>query len=180
MPKLTKRKPARLMNEEEVLKKLGIPDFRHLSKNTAIEFIGSIPQMDPEVAKKALEQFPELANMALGLAKEYKEGLEKAFEENGKSSDASLAVINAIIEVLTEELKKEECTAEERLHIIDKLTDLAKLTTEVHKDNQNFILKGLAIFAGVVGTVAIGAIAVLGANGKVEIPELDESSETAE
>ena len=72
MSKLAKRKPARLMSEKEVLQKLGIPDFRHLSKKTAVQFISSIPQMDPEVAKKALDQFPELANMALGIAKEYK------------------------------------------------------------------------------------------------------------
>ena len=51
MSKLAKRKPARLMSEKEVLQKLGIPDFRHLSKKTAVQFISSIPQMDPEVAK---------------------------------------------------------------------------------------------------------------------------------
>lgn len=170
-----KRKRSRLMSEEEVLKKLGIPDFRHLSKKTAIEFISSIPQMDPEVAKKALEQFPELANMALGLAKEYKEGLQAAIDANDKSSQASLPAINAIIEVLSEQLKKEDLTPEERMHTMDCLTKLAGEMRGIHKDNQNFLLKGLAVFAGVVATVAVGAVAVLGANGRIEAPDFIDS-----
>ena len=47
-------------SEEAVLKILDIPDFRHLTKDKAIEFVSMIPQMDPEVAIKALEQFPQL------------------------------------------------------------------------------------------------------------------------
>lgn len=49
------------LTEKQVLKKLGIPDFRHLSKEKMIKLATMLPHMDPEVAKKALEQFPELA-----------------------------------------------------------------------------------------------------------------------
>lgn len=52
----------RPMNEEKVLKKLGIKNFRHLSKDKVVEFISMIPDMDPEVAKAAINQFPEFAN----------------------------------------------------------------------------------------------------------------------
>ena len=172
MSKLAKRKPARLMSEKEVLQKLGIPDFRHLSKKTAVQFISSIPQMDPEVAKKALDQFPELANMALGIAKEYKEGLQSSFESNDKTTEASLTIINGIIEVLTEQLNKEGLTSEEKLLIVDCLTKLAGEIRGINKDNQNFLLKGLGIFAGVVASVVVGTVAVLGANGRVELPDM--------
>ena len=43
--------------EIQVLKKLDIPDFRHLTKDKVIAFATMIPGMEPEVAKKALEQF---------------------------------------------------------------------------------------------------------------------------
>ena len=49
----------RPMNEQKVLNKLGIEDFRHLSKEKVVEFISMIPNMEPEVAKAAIAQFPE-------------------------------------------------------------------------------------------------------------------------
>lgn len=177
MPNLLKHKPTRLMSEEEVLKRLDIPDFRHLSKAKAIEFISAIPQMDKDVAIKALEQFPELANTALGIAKETKESLLAAFDANDKSSQVTLACINTVIEVLSQELEKEELSSEEKLHIVDCLTKLAEESRKLHKDNQNFILKGLVAFASVAATVVLGTVVALGANGKVELPDLGDSSE---
>jgi hypothetical protein len=38
----------------QVLKKLDIPDFRHLTKDKVIEFATMVPRMNPEVAKKAV------------------------------------------------------------------------------------------------------------------------------
>ena len=177
MPNIIKKKPARLMSEQEVLKRLGIPDFRHLSKSTAIEFISSIPQMDKDVALKALDQFPELANVALGLAKEEKETLLAAFKANDESSKAALAVINAIIEVLTKQLEKDEASSEEKMQIVDSFIKLAEESRKINKDNQNFILKSLAIFATTVGAVFLGTVAVLGANGRAQLPDLSDSSD---
>jgi hypothetical protein len=51
-----------MMSEEKVLKKLDIVDFRHLTKDKVIKMASMLDKMDPEVAKKALEQFPEFAN----------------------------------------------------------------------------------------------------------------------
>lgn len=51
-----------MMNEQKVLKKLDIPDFRHLTKDKVIKMASMLDKMDPEVAKKAIEQFPEFAN----------------------------------------------------------------------------------------------------------------------
>ena len=44
----------RTLSEQKVLKKLDIPDFRHLTKDKIIAFASLLPQMDTEVAKKAL------------------------------------------------------------------------------------------------------------------------------
>ena len=53
----------RTLSEQKVLKQLKIDNFRQLSKDTIMKFASSINQMDPEVAKKALEQFPEFATV---------------------------------------------------------------------------------------------------------------------
>ena len=43
------------MTEDKVLRKLDIPDFRHMTKDKVVSFVSMLPQMDPEVAKCALE-----------------------------------------------------------------------------------------------------------------------------
>lgn len=175
MPNLMKKKPQRLLSEQEVLKRLNIPDFRHLSKDTAIEFISSIPEMDPEVAKKALEQFPDFARLALEIANETKQTITASFDANDKSSQATIAGINAIIEALTAELQRETLSSEEKMQIVSSLTELGKLERDIHKDNQNFILKGLGIFAGIVAVGIGAAAAILGANSSVGgLPDFDD------
>ncbi len=47
-------------NEKKVLDKLGIEDFRHLSKDKVVEFISMLPKMEPEVAKVAIAQLNQL------------------------------------------------------------------------------------------------------------------------
>lgn len=170
-------KTTHLMSEKEVLKRLGIPDFRHLSKDTIVKFISAIPQMDPEVAKKALDQFPQLAEMSLGLARDCRETLLKAFDANSESSKASLAAIDAVIEILSEELKEGELDTEAKAHVMDCLVQLASLARDIHKDNQNFILKGLVIFAGVVVSIAGIAVTALGANGTIDLPDFDSDND---
>ena len=53
---------SRPLTEQQVLKKLKIEDFRHLTKDKVIAMASMLDKMDPEVAKKALEQFPDFAN----------------------------------------------------------------------------------------------------------------------
>ena len=45
------------MTEEKVLKKLGIDDFRHITKNKVIKMASMLDRVDPEVAKKLLSNF---------------------------------------------------------------------------------------------------------------------------
>lgn len=50
------------LSEQRVLKKLEIEDFRHLTKAKVIKLASMLDRVDTEVAKKALEQFPEFYN----------------------------------------------------------------------------------------------------------------------
>ena len=53
----------RTISEQKALKLLNIPDFRHLTKDKIVEFASLLYRMDPEVAKKALEQIPEYVKL---------------------------------------------------------------------------------------------------------------------
>lgn len=46
------------LSEKKVLKKLGIPDFRHMTKDKVMSFATMLPYMDPEVAKKGARAVP--------------------------------------------------------------------------------------------------------------------------
>ena len=77
---------TRPYTEMQVLKKLDIPDFRHLTKDKVIEFATMVPRMNPEVAKKALEQFPNFASTSLDVMKEYRTILEKSMDQDQESA----------------------------------------------------------------------------------------------
>ena len=79
------KQPQRIVSEEDVKRLLGIKDFRHLSKKQVVSFVSAIPQMDPQVAKEVIDQFPQMANMAVDLAKEYREALDSAVKTNDAS-----------------------------------------------------------------------------------------------
>lgn len=167
----------KLTSEEAVKKALNITDFRHMTKDKVVTLISNLDRMDPEVAMKIIEQFPEVSKMALGMAKEQKEALKESMDANDKSSQAAYAVINSVIEVLSAELEKDNLTPEERLHIVDCLKELPLESKKIHKMNQDFLLKGLATMATVVGALVIGAVAVLGTNSKAELPSFDDDDE---
>ena len=76
---------SRTLTEKKVLKKLGIDDFRHLTKEKVITMATMLDKMKPEVAKKALEQFPEFSKVSKDMLKEYKETLDKGLETNRES-----------------------------------------------------------------------------------------------
>ena len=96
-----------MMSEEKVLKKLDIADFRHLTKDKVIKMASMLDKMDPEVAKKALEQFPEFANTTKEMLTEYKVSLDKGLESNNESVKAVYDTYNAIITSLQKKLENE-------------------------------------------------------------------------
>lgn len=164
--------PIRLLSEDDVKQMLDVDDFRKVTKNQVVQLVSSLSQMDPEVAKKVIEQVPDLCKTALGMAQEMREGYVEALKANDSSSKEALARVDAIIAILEEELKKDGINTEERLRIIECLNELADKPVEVHKLNQEFIMKGLTMIAGVVGTGLLSIAVVLGTNGKIELPDI--------
>ena len=80
-----------------------------------------LDKMDLEVAKKALEQFPEFANTTKEMLTEYKVSLDKGLESNNESVKAVYDTYNAIITSLQKKLENENLTFEQKKYIIDKI-----------------------------------------------------------
>ena len=78
------------LTEQEALERLNLESFERLSKKDVIRLGSLLPQMQPEVAKKALEQFPEFARAVGGMMSEYKGDL--SFEERAYIIDRMVEV----------------------------------------------------------------------------------------
>lgn len=163
----------RPLTEQKVLRKLNIEDFRHLTKDKVITMASMLDKMDPEVAKKALEQFPEFSNTAKEMLIGYKDTLDKGLESNRESVQSYYDSCKSIIEVLQKQLDDENLSFEEKKYIFDKMLEISEMMGEKDSENKKFIAT-----MALVGTVAVGIViavlaSVLGGNTKIETNDID-------
>lgn len=164
---------AKTLSEKQVLKKLGIKDFRHLSKDSVMSFASMLPDMDPEVAMKALEQFPDFAKTILDTMKEYKGSIDKAMEKGSESVKQSYAAYKAVMDALEKSLEDGELSFDERMEILKRMDAVADKVSLKDKEHKKFIVQNLAM----LGTFALVGVGVLAAalGGNTKIGDLTES-----
>lgn len=149
---------SRPYTELQVLKQLDIPDFRHLTKDKVITFASMIPRMDPEVAKKALEQFPIFASTSLDIMKEYREIIETASDDDRESTQKCYEMYDRVMSSLERILQEDKLTFDEKTYILDQMKFVADEVSRKDSEKSNNRLKILSIAGG----VAAGIVAVLG------------------
>lgn len=155
------------MTELEVLQKLDIPDFRHMTKEKVINFASMLSEMDPAVATKALEQFPEFSSTVLELAKEYMATIKKSFDTNLESTKACYSVCNAVIESLQKKLNNESLSFEEQKYYIEQMKEVAQMVNQKDSENKTFLWKVLCIATG--ATLVLGGIVGSAIGGKINL-----------
>lgn len=159
-----------MLTEAQVLEKLNIPDFRHLSKDNVMSFASMIQQMDPEVAKKALEQFPDFAKSTLDALKEFKSTIYKSFDDDKESANQCFALYNRVQGALEKCLDNENLSFEERKYYIEQMKEVARMATDKDSEGKKFKWTNIAAF-GTVAVAAVAAMAVMiGGNIDFELP----------
>jgi len=153
---------SRMLTEQEVLSRLDIPDFRRLTKEKVITMASLLDRMEPEVARKALEQFPEFAGTAREMLEDYQRLLDKGLEHNDKSVQRYYDACVQILQTLREELKDQDLSFEERKFIVEQMLEVSRMMGEKDSENKRFIT-ALAVIGGAVVTgIAIALAALLG------------------
>lgn len=145
--------------ELQVLKQLGIPDFRHLTKDKVIAFASMIPQMDREVAKKALEQFPNFASTSLEIMNDYKDIIERLIKDEQESSMTCYDMYNRVMSSLEKMLEKDTLTFDEECYILQQMKDVADEVAKKDTEKANNHLK----IMGIVGSVGVAIVGLLAA-----------------
>ena len=166
---------GKTLTEQKVLRRLGIDDFRHLTKDKVISMATMLDKMDPEVAKKALEQFPELSKVSKEMLIEYKDTLDKGLETNRESVQSFYEVCNSNVNALQNMLENEDLSFEHKKYIIDKLLEISKMMGEKDTENKKFITTMAVVGAVALGIATMALSSALGSNTKIQ--EGDEENE---
>lgn len=159
---------SRTLSEKQVLKKLGIEDFRHLSKDKVMALATALPHMDPEVAKKALEQFPDFANAVRGALGDYRAVAEKALEAGKDGSKDVIATYMVVMSSLEKTLEQDDLTFDQRMEVMDRMREIADAIYKCDKDAKDFILEVLKGMGVVVLSASALVLAALGGNAMIK------------
>ena len=168
---------SKYLTEQKVLRKLGIPDFRHLTKDKVIKMAAMLDKMDPEVAKKALEQFPEFTSTAKEILIHYKDTLDKSLVQNHDSVQKYYDTCNSIIESLKKQLDTANQSFEERKYIIDQMLYIANMMKEKDSENKKFLFAMAMGALTTAGAVVLALGTVLGASTTDHDNNLPDSSQ---
>lgn len=149
----------RQYTEMQVLKKLDIPDFRHLTKDKVIAFATMIPRMNPEVAKKALEQFPNFASVSFEIMKEYREIIEQSMDDERESTQVCYDMYDRVMVSLEKMLDEENLSFEEKTYILNQMKEVSIEVSKKDSEKSNNRIKLIGIVSGVIA----GMVTILGA-----------------
>lgn len=152
------------LNEKKVLKKLDIPDFRHMTKDKIVEFASMLPRMDPEVAKKALEQFPEFKDMAIEVVKNLQLTYEQGVKSADHSQDQFYAACNRVIDDLNNYRSKNDLSEEQEREIRNDVLRIVEFMAEKDSEHKAFILSTVKTVCASAVVIVLAASSLLGNN----------------
>ena len=152
-------------NEQDVLQKLGIPSWRHLSKDKFMDFIAVMPEMSNEVRLKIIEQIPQFAKLCTEGLDAAKEAILKIVDKNEVTTAAIINLIDLIRENIAQGLNREGISFEERKFLIEKLMELAKMYNGMDARSKKFfetiygkLITGITIFLGTIVVLVGGKV----------------------
>ncbi len=153
---------AKTLSEEKVLKKLGIPDFRHMTKDKVVQFASMLHKMDPAVAMKIIDQFPQYRQLASEMVDFYQEVAKNILMANASSMQPFYDACSSILSTLQKELEDNDITADERTIINKQMIEVAHMIGEKDTENKHFIAS-LVKWLGIgLGTIIGGAFVFFG------------------
>lgn len=163
-------KKSALLSESAVKDILGIDDFRHMTKDGAIEFVSLMSQMEPEVALKALEQFPDLAKTTISWANNFKDTMINAINVNTEESKQIFASLQPTLDLLNKQLEREDLSADDHRVIIECVCMIQDRFIHLHESNQKHNLKVLQMGLYALSILGFTLLAGLGASGRIKMP----------
>ena len=161
-----------LITESQLLRQLNIPDFRHLTKDHVLELASNIHKLDPEVAKKVIEQFPEFSKSVLEGMTAFKETTIDILDREERSTKDFIEICDREIDIL-ESCLSDDLNFDQKIEILDRIDIVRENVSEHTKERRRFHFGTLVTVATTVFGV-FGILAqVLGGDTNVQTPIIE-------
>ncbi len=129
--------------------------------------------MDKDVAISIINQFPAYAELASNMVVQLNAMCDAALKENSISQKEAIEAYKLILDSLSEVLKKDDISPEERDAITDKMILVADKISAKDTENKEFINNILKYGTPIIGGILILGATILGVNAKgTKIPTL--------
>lgn len=141
--------------EIQALNWLGVPSFRNITKEMIVELFSSVGQMDPSVAKAALEQILHMTGSVAEVCGGAAETAKKAIESNGDMQKGCHETTAKVISVAKAIACSPDSSPEirmEALKMIDRAAEREERSAEATRKNNERI----------TGYIVTSIIAVVG------------------
>lgn len=155
---------GKIKTEKQLLKKLKIKDLSKLPTEKVSEFVSMLHDVDPDVAKKIIDQFPDFTKFASQATQEFRNILVEA-KKGTKGADTYYRSCELMINSLQKKLDEGNLSPEEQDHIIDRMMEIANKIDEKDEKDKAFIIKILSGFCSFVGVLVGVALALVGVKG---------------
>lgn len=162
----------RQISEKDLLKLLDIPSFRHMSKDKLVSFVSALPYIDPEVAKKALEQFPDFASTMAEISAHYKNVIDKSLEGSDADTATCLEACALINKSMHRQLENANLTFDERERLIDKQIQVAQMMRSIDENDKHFRIEVIRIATVAFGFAAVLLATALGGKTDLSLPNI--------
>ena len=162
---------SRLLSEKQVLEKLDIPDFRYMTKDKVIALASMYDRLDPKVAMKAIEQFPDFTSVMRESIKDLTGTVEEGIKSGEKGTAECLLACRQMLNTLDKVLDDDQLTFEEKERIIDTMKDVLNMMDKVQKDQKHFIHVNIGMLASTVVGVGLIALGMLGGQANIHLPD---------
>ena len=168
-----------LVSEEQVKDALQINKFSEISKDKIMEFVSLIPNKDKEVAIAIINQFPAYADSANNMVAQLNDMCDNVIKNNNSSQKDAVEAYKVILQDLSELLKKEDISKEERDEITEKMILVADKISAKDTENKDFLNGIIKYGVPIVGGALLLGAAILGVNVKeTKIPTIKKQSKT--
>jgi hypothetical protein len=147
--------------EDEIKKALEIDSWRNLSKDKVIKFAAMMPDMDKDVMRKIIEQFPQFKEFAVATLNVLQKEHESTLESNAQSQERVHNALHEVREILQHELEREGLSAEDRRFLIEQVIRTGDKEFEKDTENKQFLGGSLdKVLVGAGGALAAGLVFV--------------------
>lgn len=136
----------------KILDILNRTDFKNIKKSEVISLVSKLNDLNPDVAREIIAQFPEVAEMLKVAISEYTENIKNIIESNEKSSDkyfeiskkgvdssedskaSFIEMANKVLEDLSKVSDDSSLSFEQRIEIFNREKEVLELVNEKQRE----------------------------------------------